>query len=50
MASDNGKQRGFSRRKFIKGAAAAAASGTLLASSARAAKEHDSREHEEKHG
>jgi len=50
MASDNGKQRGFSRRKFIKSAAAAAASGTLLASSARAAKEHDSREHEEKHG
>ena len=42
MASDNRKQYGFSRRKFIKGAAAAAASGTLLASAARAAREHDS--------
>ena len=46
MASDNGKRRGFSRRRFIRGAAAAAASGTLLASAARAAKEHDSREHD----
>ncbi len=42
MASDYRKQYDFSRRKFIKGAAAAAASGTLLASAARAAREHDS--------
>ena len=41
MAFDNRNLYGFSRRKFIKGAAAAAASGTLLASAARAAKEHD---------
>src|SRR5216117_2407750 len=46
MASDNGKRRGFSRRRFIQGAAAAAAaSGSMLSSAAR--KEEDA---EEKHG
>src|SRR5258706_5423485 len=46
MASDNGKRRGFSRRRFIQGAAAAAAaSGSMLSSAARE-QEHD----EEKHG
>src|SRR5882724_8956261 len=40
MASDNGKRRGFSRRRFIQGAAAAAASSAILSSAAR----------EEKHG
>src|SRR5258707_2888698 len=40
MASDNGKRRGFSRRRFIQGAAAAAASSSILSSAAR----------EEKHG
>src|SRR2546423_4319322 len=41
MASDNGKRRGFPRRRFIQGAAAAAAaSGSMLSSAAR----------EEKHG
>src|SRR5882672_141690 len=41
MASDNGKRRGFSRRRFIQGAAAAAAaSGSMLNSAA----------HEEEHG
>src|SRR6267378_3169800 len=46
MAYDNGKRRGFSRRRFIQGAAAAAAaSGSMLSSAAR--KEEDA---EEKHG
>src|SRR5213594_2617917 len=46
MASDNGKRRGFSRRRFMQGAAAAAAaSGSMLSSAAR--KEEDA---EEKHG
>jgi len=46
MAFDNGKRRGFSRRRFIQGAAAAAAaSGSILSSAAR--KEEDA---EEKHG
>src|SRR5260221_64299 len=46
MASDNGKRRGFSRRRFIQGAAAAAAaSGSMLSSAAR--KEEDA---EENHG
>src|SRR3989475_11550987 len=46
MASDNGKRRGFSRRRFIQGAAAAAAaSGSMLSSASR--KEEDA---EEKHG
>ena len=45
MASDNGKRRGFSRRRFIQGAAAAAASGSILKSTARE-EEHG----EEKHG
>ncbi len=46
MASDNGKRRGFSRRRFIQGAAAAAAaSGSILSSAAR--EEEDA---EEKHG
>src|SRR5260221_13140478 len=40
MASDNGKRRGFSRRRFIQGAAADAASSSILSSAAR----------EEKHG
>ncbi|HMJ27311.1 MAG TPA: amidohydrolase family protein [Xanthobacteraceae bacterium] len=45
MTSDNGKRRGFSRRRFIQGAAAAAAaSGSMLSSAAREEK------HEEKHG
>src|SRR5881396_1040197 len=46
MARKNLKRQGVSRRRFIKGAAAAAASGTLLASAARAAREHDSRGHD----
>jgi predicted amidohydrolase YtcJ len=46
MTSDNGKRRGFSRRRFIQGAAAAAAaSGSMLSSAARE-EEHG----EEKHG
>src|SRR5712691_5067283 len=45
MAYDNGKRRGFSRRRFIQGAAAAAASGSILSSAAR--EEEDG---EEKHG
>ena len=44
MARKNSKQWGLSRRRFMQSAAAMAASGTLLASAARAAKEHDSRE------
>ncbi|HTE96072.1 MAG TPA: amidohydrolase family protein [Bradyrhizobium sp.] len=36
----------MSRRRFMQSAAAMAASGTLLASAARAAKEHDSKEHD----
>ena len=44
MARKNSKQRGLSRRRFMQSAAAMAASGTLLASAARAAREHDSRE------
>src|SRR3989475_1967166 len=46
MPGKNLKQRGLSRRRFIQGAAAMAASGTLLAGAARAARERDSREHE----
>src|SRR5712691_317548 len=46
MASDNGKRRGFSRRRFIQGAAAAAAaSGSMLSSAAR-----EEEGAEEKHG
>jgi predicted amidohydrolase YtcJ len=45
MASDNGKRRGFSRRRFIQGAAAAAASGSILKSAAR-----EEERGEEKHG
>src|SRR6267378_1345135 len=45
MAYDNGKRRGFSRSRFIQGAAAAAASGSILGSAARE-EEHG----EEKHG
>jgi predicted amidohydrolase YtcJ len=49
MASDNGKRRGFSRRRFIQGAvAAAAASGSMLSSAAREEK-HEEKD-EEKHG
>jgi len=44
MASDNGKRRGFSRRRFIQGAAAAAAASSSMLSSAREEKQ------EEKHG
>jgi len=44
MARKNSKQWGLSRRRFMQSAAAMAASGTLLASAARAAREHDSRE------
>src|SRR2546430_4783298 len=45
MAIDNGKRRGFSRRRFIQGTAASAASSAMLSSAAR------EREHgEEKHG
>jgi len=44
MARKNLKQRGLSRRRFMQSAAAMAASGTLLARAARAAREHDSRE------
>src|SRR4029077_14439042 len=44
MASDNGKRRGFSRRRFIQGAAAAAAASSSMLSSAREEKE------EVKHG
>jgi predicted amidohydrolase YtcJ len=43
MASDNGKRRGFSRRRFIQGAAAAAAASSSMLSSAREEK------HEDKH-
>src|SRR5438046_8756051 len=46
MACKNSKQRGLSRRRFMQSAAAMAASGTLLASAARAARQHDSREHD----
>ncbi|HMJ27310.1 MAG TPA: amidohydrolase family protein [Xanthobacteraceae bacterium] len=46
MARKNLKQRGLSRRRFMQSAAAMAASGTLLASAARAAKEHESKEHD----
>ncbi|HMG58532.1 MAG TPA: amidohydrolase family protein, partial [Burkholderiales bacterium] len=46
MARENLKQQSLSRRRFMQSAAAMAASGTLLASAARAAKEHDSREHD----
>src|SRR5256885_14772466 len=42
MARKNSKQRGLSRRRFMQSAAAMAASGTLLAGAARAAREHDS--------
>jgi len=45
MARKNSKQRGLSRRRFMQSAAAMAASGTLLASAARA-REHDSRGHD----
>src|SRR5437773_627828 len=46
MAYDNGKRRGFSRRRFIQGAAtAAAASGSMLSSAAR-----EEERGEEKHG
>ena len=46
MASDNGKRRGFSRRRFIQGAAAAAAaSGSMLSSAAREEK-HGEEEHD----
>src|SRR5258706_8545273 len=46
MAFNNGKRRAFSRRRFIQGAAAAAAPrGRLLAGASRAAREHDPREH-----
>ena len=41
MASDNGKRRGFSRRRFIQGAAAAAASGSMLNSAAREEEDAD---------
>src|SRR5712691_3960956 len=41
MASDNGKRRGFSRRRFIQGAAAAAASGSILSSAAREEEDAD---------
>src|SRR5438552_703132 len=42
MAIDNGKRRGFSRRKFIQGAAAAAAaSGSILSSAAREEQDSD---------
>jgi predicted amidohydrolase YtcJ len=41
MASDNGKRRGFSRRRFIQGAAAAAASGSMLSSAAREEEDAD---------
>src|SRR6266853_142624 len=44
MAYDNGKRRGFSRRRFIQGAAAAAAASSSMLSSAREEK------HEEKPG
>src|SRR5712691_5424270 len=44
MASDNGKRRGFSRRRFIQGAAAAAAaSGSMLSSAAREEKREEKR-------
>src|SRR5436309_6023254 len=46
MARKNLKQQGVSRRRFMQSAAAMAASGTLLASAARAAREHDSRGHD----
>src|SRR5947207_14434574 len=46
MARKNLKQRGLSRRRFMQTAAAMAASGTLLAGAARAAREHDSRGHD----
>jgi len=41
MARKNSKQRGLSRRRFMQSAAAMAASGTLLAGAARAARGHD---------
>src|SRR5258706_7693761 len=42
MASDNGKRRGFSRRRFTEGAeAAAAASGSMLSSAAREEEDAD---------
>ena len=46
MARKNLKQQCMSRRRFMQSAAAMAASGTLLASAARAAREHDSRGHD----
>src|SRR5437667_9810292 len=46
MARKNLKQQGVSRRRFMQSAAAMAASGTLLASAARAARKHDSRGHD----
>ena|SRR5438093_5296478 len=46
MARKNLKQQRVSRRRFMQSAAAMAASGTLLASAARAAREHDSRGHD----
>ena len=45
MIRKNLKQRSVSRRRFMQSAAAMAASGTLLAGAARAAREGDSREH-----
>jgi len=44
MPRKNLKQQSVSRRRFMQSAAAMAASGALLASAARAAREHDSRE------
>src|SRR3989440_8967139 len=44
MAIDNGKRRGFSRRRFIQGTAAAAASSAMLSSAARE-REHGEEEH-----
>src|SRR5258708_22002946 len=46
MARKNLKEQCMSRRRFMQSAAAMAASGTLLASAARAAREHDSRGHD----
>src|SRR5258708_36619497 len=46
MARKNLKQQCMSRRRFMQSAAAMAATSTLLASAARAAREHDSRGHD----